>query len=266
MIEGSKRDVTEEEIREYRETGVVRLKRILDDAWVKRLGDALDEVFSHQQDSVPMFYDVTESALQLEDGGIPVLHDDRARSLKHRGRYLTAIGGWTVNQGIRAVALESPLGYIAGRLFRASKVNFYDDQLLTKESGAREYTAFHTDEPYYHLRGDQVCGIWVSPDPVDADSGAMQYVRGSHRWPSFFKPNLFASQATLDTLGGAESVEEQVPLPDIEGNREDYDIVMHPSEPGDVIVHHSRLIHGSGPNYTTGSLRRAASSVMPVTT
>ena len=30
-------------------------------------------------------------------------------------------------------------------------------------------------------------------------------------------------------------------------------------EPGDVIVHHSRLIHGSGPNYTTNVPRRAAS-------
>jgi len=36
-----------------------------------------------------------------------------------------------------------------------------------------------------------------------------------------------------------------------EGNSEAYDIVTCSSNPGDVIVHHSRLVHGSGPNYTT---------------
>jgi ectoine hydroxylase-related dioxygenase (phytanoyl-CoA dioxygenase family) len=85
----------------------------------------------------------------------------------------------------------------------------------------------------------------------------MRYVRGSHRWPSFFKPNAFAGRTSLDQLGLAADDEDQVPLPDIEGNPEGYDIVTHPSEPGDVIVHHSRLVHGSGPYYTSDVRRRA---------
>ena len=47
--------------------------------------------------------------------------------------------------------------------------------------------------------------------------------------------------------GLAEQDDTQQPLPDIEGNRGDYDIVTHTSDPGDVIVHHSNLIHGAGP-------------------
>jgi hypothetical protein len=53
--------------------------------------------------------------------------------------------------------------------------------------------------------------------------------------------------------------EELLPLPDIEGNEGDYDIVTIPSEPGDVIVHHSNLIHGSKPNYDTTAPRLAGS-------
>jgi ectoine hydroxylase-related dioxygenase (phytanoyl-CoA dioxygenase family) len=53
--------------------------------------------------------------------------------------------------------------------------------------------------------------------------------------------------------------EAQVHLPDIEGNEGDYDIVTYPSRPGDVIVHHSNLIHGSRPNYLTDRTRRAVS-------
>ena len=71
----------------------------------------------------------------------------------------------------------------------------------------------------------------------------MQYVRGSHKWPGVFKPNGFVTRQTLSSLGLSEEDGEQRELPNIEGNRDDYDIVTHPSEPGDVIVHHSRLIH-----------------------
>jgi len=259
MIDGLLRDVTVDEIIEYRDAGVVRLRGILASEWVHALGRAIDQTFYEQQAKVPMFYDSSEFADQMARAGVAVLSDARVAKMTHRGKFLSVIGAWTVNDGIRRLALESPLGYVAGRLFGARKVNFYDDQVLVKEPGAREYTAFHTDEPYYHLHGDQVCGMWVSPDVVTSDSGAMQYVRGSHRWPSFFKPNAFVTQSTLASFGVAADAEEQLPLPDIEGHREEYDVVTHPSEPGDVIVHHSRLVHGSGPNYTTGQRRRAVS-------
>ncbi|MEJ2088659.1 MAG: phytanoyl-CoA dioxygenase family protein [Gammaproteobacteria bacterium] len=259
MIEGLTRDVTAEEIAEYRESGVVRLRGILPLQWLETLGDDIDRAFGQERDAMPVYYDSSAFADEMAGAGVAVLSDERATQLAHRGRFLSIIGAWTVSEGVRRLALESPLGYVAARLFGARKVNFYDDQVLTKEPGAREYTAFHTDEPYYHLHGDQVCGMWVSPDVVTADSGAMQYVRGSHRWPSFFKPNAFVTQSTLDSVGVAEVEEEQEPLPDIEGHRDQYDIIVHPSEPGDVIVHHSRLVHGSGPNYTMDSPRRAVS-------
>jgi ectoine hydroxylase-related dioxygenase (phytanoyl-CoA dioxygenase family) len=259
MIDGLQRDVTQAEIDEYRDSGVVRLRGILAPKWIELLGRAIDEAFYEQQAKVPMYYDSSDFADQMASAGVAVLTDARVAQMTHRGKFLSIIGAWTVNDGIRRLALESPLGYIAGRLFGARKVNYYDDQVLVKEPGAREYTAFHTDEPYYHLRGDQVCGMWVSPDVVTCDSGAMQYVRGSHRWPSFFKPNAFVTQSTLATFGVAQDAEEQSPLPDIEGHRDAYDIVTYPSEPGDVIVHHSRLVHGSGPNYTTDQRRRAVS-------
>lgn len=259
VMEELVREVTPEEIKEYRDTGVVRLQGILSQDWVDLLGASLDKAFYEYADRAPVFYDSTALAEQMAQAGVAILGDARAAAMTTRGRFLSIIGGWTVNDGIRRVALESPLACIAGQLFGSQKVNYYDDQLLTKEPGTREYTAFHTDEPYYHLRGDQVCGMWVSPDSVSEDSGAMQYVRGSHKWGSFFKPNAFVSQQSLGSLGAGVDDENQIPLPDIEGNRDDYDIVTHPSEPGDVIVHHSRLIHGSGPNYSDNQHRRAAS-------
>lgn len=259
MTNGRTREITQAEIDEYRDLGVVRLEGVLSQDWINLLAEALEEVFYENREAMPVFYDSTETADQLAEAGIAVLGDHPAEAPGKRGRFLTIVGGWTANEKVRRIALESPLGFIAHKLFGSNKVNYYDDQLLIKEPSTREYTAFHTDEPYYHLRGEQVCAMWVSPDTVTEDSGAMQYVSGSHLWGKSFKPNAFVAQNPLDQLGLAEPNDQQAPLPDIEGNRSDYNIITHPSNPGDVIVHHSNLIHGSGPNYVSDKTRRAAS-------
>jgi ectoine hydroxylase-related dioxygenase (phytanoyl-CoA dioxygenase family) len=250
---GLLRHVTDSEIDEYEANGVVHLEAILPAQWLALLAAGLDEVFYAQWGQYDVQYDATQTATDIKAAGGAVLTDERAEAIQRGGKFLTAISSWTYNDRIRRVALESPLAAIAGALFRADKVNYYDDQVLIKEPGSKEYTAFHTDEPYYHLSGLQVCGIWVSPDVVGPDNSPMRYVRGSHKWGSFFRPNGFVSQdATYES-------EELVPLPDIEGNEQDYDIVTVLSEPGDVIVHHSNLIHGSQPNYDETLARRAGS-------
>lgn len=247
------RPVTEAEIEQYERDGVVALRDIVDTGWLDLLRDGLREVFYEQWGQHDVQYDSTAKAREAEAAGAAVLSDERAVAIAEPGRFLTAISSWTYNDKIRRVALESPLASIAAALFRADKVNYYDDQVLLKEAGTKEYTAFHTDEPYYHLSGLQVCGMWVSPDVVGADNSPMRYVRGSHTWGTYFLPNSFISQ---DPMWEGEGM---VQLPDIEGNESDYDIVTITSEPGDVIVHHSNLIHGSKPNYDTTKARMAAS-------
>ena len=263
LTNGLLRDVTEEEVATYERDGVVRLRGILAPDLIARLGQGINDALYGQWEAEGIqTYDASATADQLDAAGVAVLSDARAKAIpqEKRGRFVSMIGANTINADIRALAVDSPLPYIAARLFRTDKVNFYDDQTLMKEPGTREYTAFHTDEPYYHLSGDQVCGMWVSPDVVTVDSGAMRYVRGSHRWGTFFKANVFVSQTSIgDLMPEASDEENQVQLPDIEGNPDQYDILTHPSEPGDVIVHHSNLIHGSGPNYRGDVTRRAVS-------
>ena len=262
-MKGLLRDVTEDEVATYQRDGVVRLRAILAPDLIARLGQGINDALYGQWEAEGIqTYDASATADQLDAAGVAVLSDARAKAIpqEKRGRFVSMIGANTINADIRTLAVDSPLPYIAARLFRTEKVNFYDDQTLMKEPGTREYTAFHTDEPYYHLSGDQVCGMWVSPDVVTEDSGAMRYVRGSHRWGTFFKANVFVSQTSIgDLMAGASDEDDQVQLPDIEGNPDQYDILTHPSEPGDVIVHHSNLIHGSGPNYRGDVTRRAVS-------
>ena len=76
----------------------------------------------------------------------------------------------------------------------------------------------------------------------------MGYVRGSHRW-RIHATNVFVSQEPIPCSIGER-------LPDIEGHEDDFDVVYSESEPGDVIVHHVRTVHGSTGNLSTDRVRR----------
>ena len=57
-----------------------------------------------------------------------------------------------------------------------------------KEPGTRLETRFHTDAAYFHVTGDQVCTIWVPLDAATPESGALHFVRGSHRGHVDYRP------------------------------------------------------------------------------
>jgi ectoine hydroxylase-related dioxygenase (phytanoyl-CoA dioxygenase family) len=94
--------------------------------------------------------------------------------------------------------------------------------------------------------------MWVPVDRADRSTGALGYVRGSHRWGRAYRPNVFMSRLAMPGSEGDD-------LPDIDNNEGDYDIVYFEVEPGDVVIHHFRTVHGSHGNASTTRTRRAAS-------
>lgn len=105
-------------------------------------------------------------------------------------------------------------------------------------------SAFYQDKHFACFEGDQDIVAWVVLDRADEESGALEYIRGSHRWDETFAPNMFVAQTTLP---GAPSGR----LPDIEAHKEDYEIVRVDADPGDVIFHHGLIAHGAGGNRST---------------
>ena len=131
-----------------------------------------------------------------------------------------------------------------------TRINFYGDQLFLKEPMSIRRTAFHQDATYFHLEGEQCCTMWIPLDKVDTENSTMGYVRRSHKGPLYL-PNTFVSQMPMPGSMGHE------PVPDIEGNEDDYDVVYCNAEPGDVIIHHVRTLHGSTGNTSPTRRRRA---------
>lgn len=269
------RPITPDEVAAYDISGVVLLRGILDLQSVNTLRRSIDDVARTLGDS-PMGYDLSAITKAGEAADLETLKDesegqhdvasimehiqstgkeflfDDASSSGKQGSFLLDTGIASRLKPFRRFAISGAAREIAAALLDSDQVNFFGDQVFIKEPGTRERTAFHQDATYFEIDGDQCCVLWIPVDPVTLENGAMMYVRGSHSDGKLYQPNVFVSQAPLP---GAEG---EV-LPDIEGHLDDYDIVHFDVEPGDVIVHHYRTIHGTGGNSSRYQVRRAAS-------
>ena len=121
----------------------------------------------------------------------------------------------------RAWVLDAPLvGLTRQALPGASCVTVYVDQIVGYRPGSAELQTVNREAPYVPVMGKQVVRLWVPLDAVR--TGAVQYLRGSHRGPGQGSEWLVAE-----------------------------------SEPGDVVLHHPRAVHGAVDDV---SARRAVAS------
>ncbi|MFM9865816.1 MAG: phytanoyl-CoA dioxygenase family protein [Micropepsaceae bacterium] len=214
-----------------------------------------DTVWSGDNSSVEVGraeqYNLSGFAAYVQSAGAERLRDG-VDTDDARGRFMVETGTWTRDPSLLSLAASSALPSIAGELLGAQAIRFYDDQIFVKEPGAVDRTAFHQDLGYFNIDGDQGCVVWAPVDAANRDSGVLGYVRGSHLWGKTFKPNTFMSRLPLPNAEGDD-------LPDIDNNEHDYDIVYFDVEPGDVVIHHLRTVHGSHGNSSTTRTRRAAS-------
>jgi len=267
------RPITKDEIAQYHISGVVLLRGILDLATVNNLRRSIDEAVSTMEQS-PAGYNLSQLTTAIEDydrqtlkeksegqynvsaiaehilsTGKPFLKDEKAGG---KGSFLLDTGIASRIRDFRRFTLRGPGPEITAALLGGEQVNFFGDQIFVKEPGTATKTAFHQDATYFEIDGDQCCVLWVPVDPVTMENGTMMYWRGSHKDGKLYQPNVFISQAPLPGAQGE-------PLPDIENNLDKYDIVHFDVEPGDVIVHHYRTVHGAGGNHSRYQVRRAAS-------
>ena len=230
---------TPSEIAAFRRDGVVHLRGVLPTDDVADLRRGLEEAFYRSDTSTAGFRtDMTAAAAAAErDDGAAILRDGDAGGV---GRYLTELEAGRWNAALRHFELESALPSVVGRLLGTMELRYFMDHCFLKEAGSAIRTAFHQDAPYFPFEGEQCAVCWCPVDTVAAETGAMGYVRGSHRWPEHSPNTLFSQQAT--------HVNDAPPLPDIEGREAEFDVVYFDAEPGDVIIHHPRTVHGSRGN------------------
>jgi len=236
------------EIEAFERDGVVCLRGVLSTDWIQRMQAPFEEALRR-----PASTDLGALARGIRASGGEILAEGPADdgAIGEAG----FVGGrdhWLDQPEFRAFATESPLPEIAAMLMRSAKVNLYEDSVLVKEPGTPLATAFHQDLAYFHVEGSQVCTFWRPLDPATPETGALSYVKGSHRWGRLFRPNLFVSRASIPGTEGEE-------VPDIERESGRHDFLHFDMQPGDVAVHHARTLHGAPANGSLQVRRRAIS-------
>jgi len=222
--------ITDVDVEAYERDGVVCVRGAVDGAWVDRMRAAVDRVMRE-----PGPYSKREVA---PDGS---------------GRFHNDMFMWTRDDDFRAFVFESPAADLARAVMRSTRADLFYDHLLVKQPRASEPTPWHHDLPYWPVAGDQVCSVWLALDAAGPETGAVEYVAGSHRWGRRFEPETFIRGRPLDAQG-------LEPIPDIDAHRDEYRILSWEVEPGDCLIHHALTVHGAPGNTTSDRTRRGLST------
>ena len=146
--------------------------------------------------------------------------------------------------GYRTMLEESCAADVVAALWNAPDVWFMYEQVFLKEGCESRRTPWHQDSSYLPIEGSRIAVMWISFEPV-AKEDSLEFVRGSHRGVLYdgsrFDPN--DDTAPLYADGSLPR------LPNIEAERERWDVVSWGIEPGDVLIFHPRMLHGGAPTH-----------------
>ncbi len=218
--------LSEQQIETFQTTGVVLLKGAFT-GYVEAARKAIEENKAN-----PSW---RERTYRPDDGGQAFFQD-----------YVV----WNQFDGYRALVKDSPMAELAAKLMKSKTARIFHDHILVKEPGNSVVTPWHQDGPYYLVDGQQSVSFWVPLDAVPRER-SIEYVAGSHLWGKDFKPMRF--DGTELFKGDAAEV-----APDIDANRDAFEILGWEMEPGDAVAFNYRTLHGAPAN-ASSSRRRVIS-------
>jgi len=154
------------------------------------------------------------------------------------GAFIEDFRNWQRIPEYERVIRESSLGRVAGALMGSKRVRLFHDHLLVKEAGTIDRSPWHQDQPYYCIDGGQTVSFWIPLDPVER-SNTLEFVTGSHTG-SWFMPRSFVKGTSMVFEEGA--LDE---VPDIEADRDRWDIRGWAMEPGDAVAFNMLTLHAA---------------------
>jgi chlorinating enzyme len=105
-----------------------------------------------------------------------------------------------------------------------------------KEARTPAFVSWHQDSTYWGLDKPDVVTAWIALTPSNRTNGAMDYIPGTHTSDQISHRDTFA-QNNLLTRGQEIAVEVDAAK-----------AVTIELQPGEMSLHHVRLVHGSPPN------------------
>lgn len=167
------------------------------------------------------------------------------------GRFVGDYCNWDRIPEYRDFIFHSNAAAIGRALMGTKTVRLFHEHVLVKEPGADVPTPWHQDQPYYCVDGTDTVSLWIPLDSVPRER-TLEFVGGSHTWGKYFRPERF-NKTALNENDGLE------PVPDINGNRSQFNILGWALEPGDAVAFNYLTLHGAPANTSKVEQRRAFS-------
>jgi len=221
--------INEELINKFKNDGVVLLRQIVDVNWINILREGVKKNFNN-----PSQY---KCVYETDDDQNELFYDDYCN--------------WNRITEYKNFIFNSNIAIIAKKLMQSNKVNLFHEHVLIKEKGSKKRSPWHQDQGYYCVNGRDNVSIWIPLDNVEINS-SMEFVKGSHKWNKTFLPTKFKGQEYEHKDNEFERI------PDIENERENYDIVSWGCELGDAIAFNYSTVHAAYGN-NSNNRRRAFS-------
>lgn len=135
-----------------------------------------------------------------------------------------------VDEITRSPALTDPVSELLGEDLLVFGCSFF-----TKEAHSTSYVSWHQDLHYWGLENEEEVTAWLALSPATVESGCMRFVAGSHR-------QILEHQ---DTFAGDNLLTRGQEIAVDVDDSDAVDVVL---QPGEMSLHHGRLLHASNPN------------------
>jgi len=229
------RKLSKEEVVSFRTNGVVKVSGAIDPSWIPELLTVAD-------------VQLTKPSKWVND-----VNAGASENRLFTDRYL-----WRHNDVIHRFVHDSGCARLAAQAMGCNSARFYFDHLLIKKVNTPTITPWHQDAPYWPFRGKQIASIWLALTPVTVEGSGMEFIRGSHLDDVYYLPEVFGG---AENKSGQWANEQQgVAVPDIDANREEYDIVSFDMAPGDALIFSAWILHGARGNSSSTQDRVALST------
>lgn len=218
-------------VSQYKQDGAILVKNAFSQDWLSKIAIGIEK----NMKSPSKYADVLLNSTKEAKG--PIFFGDYCN--------------WRNIPEFKDLIYNSPAAQIASELMESKKSIFYHEHVLVKEPGSNRKTPWHHDYPYYPIKGDQCCSIWVSLDQVDINT-CVQFIKGSQLWNKLYKPKKFETEMDYKTF-----------VEDSRFNSFDIDVTKETilnwnMEPGDCIVFNFKTVHGAPGNMSLNKRRAIA--------
>jgi phytanoyl-CoA hydroxylase len=108
-------------------------------------------------------------------------------------------------------------------------------EIFAKPNKTGKRVPFHQDNFYWNIKNDKAANVWIALNKVDKTNGGLIYYKGSHKLG-------LKTHSISNVPGSSQEIKPNI-LKKLNQN-----IIQPKLSPGDCIIHHCKVIHGSEAN------------------